>query len=325
MFRNALRTAALIGFSAIAAACGETYQQAPTVLPSPTPVGLQTPAAGAIYLGAYVPAATGGVSSLETTIGRSLAMNMHYYAWANEFPRIAEQSDVENDRYPVESWDCGATDAQIASGAADPLIKTRALALRAFGHPVFLRFFWDMNLPASTVFPYSDASRSACYDASTDEANDVFSPKEFVAAWDHVRAIFAQEDATNVIFVWDVASSGSNPSAYYPGASEVDWVGVDTYETGSDNFSTLFTPTYTFLATYGKPIMIGETGAILSNQPNFLNGIPAALQSSFPSVRAFLYFDGENGAYNYTLSAPLGTAAFTTLAGNSYMSAFGTP
>jgi hypothetical protein len=325
MFRNTLRIALFAFAAVVVSACGETYQQAPVVVPTATPVGLQTPAAGSIYLGAYVPPSTGGISTLESVIGRTLALDSHYYAWVSDFPRLPENSDVENGRYSVESWDCGISDAQIVSGAADPLIKTRALSLKTLGHPIFLRFFWDMNLPSTTVFPYSNASRSSCYDPTTDEPNDVFSPKEFVAAWDHVRAIFAEENVTNVIWVWSVAASGPNPAAYYPGNTEVDWIGVDTYETNSSTFATLFSPTYPFAAGYGKPILVAETGTLAPGQPGFFTNLPTALQSSFPLVQGFMYFDGENAGANYTLGSPLGTAAFTTVATNPYLSAFGTP
>jgi hypothetical protein len=321
MLRKFICAAAAAAFVALLTACGESPTVSPPPpLPTPTPVGLQTPQTSGIYLGAYVPQTAGGIGTLEKSIGRKFALDMHYYGWVGNFPHLSEVADIENGRFSVDSWDCGLSDAQLASGAADMLITTRAQSLKAYGHPVFLRFFWDMNLPSSTVMPYSGDSRSSCYDPSTDNADGTFSAAQFVAAWNHVRRIFAQQGATNVIWVWNVAASGANPSAYYPGDAQVDWIGIDAYEDQNASFQTLFAPSYAFAATYKKPILVAETGTSAGNQQNFLTGLPSVLQSQFPLVAGFMYFDGGS----FTLF-PSGITALTADGQNPYMNGFGTP
>lgn len=327
MFRNALGALALAAFASVVCACGTTPSGAgatPASLPTPTPVGLQTPAAGA-YLGAYVGPANGTIKTIEQLMGRTAAMNMHYYPWAGLFPHFFEPADLANGRFSVDSWDCGMSDAQIASGAADGLITTRATAIKAFGHALFLRWFWDMNLPSTQVLPYSLQPRTACYDPATDNPDGTFSAKEFVAAWIHVRQIFAQQGVTNVVWVWNISASGVDPTAYYPGDSQVDWVGVDTYDDANTDFTTLFAPTYKLVSSHNKPILIGETGTIASNQQSFLEGVPAALQSTFPLVKGFMYFDGANDGVNYGLSQSGGMTGFAVMSRDPYMQPLGSP
>ncbi|MDQ2865155.1 MAG: hypothetical protein M3R51_02905 [Candidatus Eremiobacteraeota bacterium] len=304
-------------------ACGGTPNDvAPTKgpLPTPTPVGIETPGAGAIYLGAYVPPGPGGISTLEAAIGRKLALDMHYYPWISLFPGLQESADFANGRLSVESWDCGIPNAQVAAGAADPLIATRALALKSFGHPIFLRYMWDMNLPATAL------NRQACYDPATDNPDGSFSATQYVAAWNHMRQIFAQNNVTNVIWVWSVSAPGPSASAYYPGDSQVDWIGSDTYDTGGTDFPTMFSPAYQVVSPFGKPVLIGETGASKGTQPPFFASVVPALTSQFPLVKGFIYHDAPNMGTNWSIILPTssGQAAFAALAADPYLSAFGT-
>ncbi len=325
MFRSAATIAVAALFALVLAGCGEGQPGTPAPVVTPTPVGAQTPGTGSIYFGAYVDPGNGSIKTLETLIERPVALNMHYYSWNTLFPHFNETGDLENGRYSVDSWDCGMSDAQIASGAADGLITTRATAIKAFGHAVFMRWFWDMNLPSSTIFAYSKQPRTACYDPATDNSDGTFSAKEFVAAWTHVRQIFAQVGATNVIWVWDVSAAGSNPSAYYPGDSEVDWVGVDAFDTQGVDFPTFFSPIYGTLTHFNKPILIGETGTLSFGQATFLGSVASALQSNFPAVKGFMYYDGVSNGSNWSLNPGPGSTAFVRLAQDPYMAAMGSP
>ena len=54
----------------------------------------------------------------------------------------------------------------------------------------------------------------------------------YVAAWDHIRAIFTAVGATNVSWVWCPTGIGfedGRAKPYYPGDNEVDWVCADVY------------------------------------------------------------------------------------------------
>ncbi|MDQ2865156.1 MAG: hypothetical protein M3R51_02910 [Candidatus Eremiobacteraeota bacterium] len=300
----------------------------PSGAPGPTPSPLLLlPPAGSIYLGVFVnPSQTPSpppslLAGFEAQIGRKMGISTHYYGFYDAFPGPYEIDDVANGRIPVDSWDCEPSNAAVASGADDNAIRSKADAIKAFGHPIFLRYMWEMNLPATPTF------RHVCYDPVNDLPNGVFSPQNYIAAWDHIREIFAEENVTNVVWVWN-PSGAKNPLPYYPGASETDWIGFDRYDDGNVSVQATYAQPYAWLAPLGKPIMIGETGATQTQQPSFFaenpNGAAAMLRNAFPMVKAYMYFDSANlnfaGSYSWVIS-PNNIAAFAAMAADPYFSA----
>jgi hypothetical protein len=277
------------------------------------------PAAGAL-LGAYVdasganPPPTNDLSTFESQIGRTVALTQHYYSFYQAFPGAAEADDAANGRVPIESWDCQPSNASIAAGSQDTFLRKRADALEAFGKPIFVRYMWEMNLPSSPVF------RANCYDSATDAPNGVFSPAEFIAAWHRIRTLFAQEGATNVIWLWNPAGT-INPLPYYPGASYVDWTGFDKYDVASVSFASTYQAPYGFLQPLGKPIMVGETGAAAAIQPSFFAAAVPALRSTYPQIKAFVYFDSSSGAKGDWSLSPAGVSAFAAMGADPYFAA----
>ena len=317
------RLAALVALVAALTACGgggsgpgPGNTSAPTNPPAPNVVP-----SGAIYLGAFVntsgvtPPPVTDLTALEAQIGRKLALSLHYNGFYGTFPGAAEAADAAAGRIPIESWNCQYPNSAVAAGNQDTTIRQRADALKAFGKPIFLRYMWEMNKPSSATF------RASCYSATTDDPNGVFSPTQFIAAWDHIRAIFAQEGATNVIWVW-CPTAESDPSAYYPGAAEVDWVGFDTYDATNTTFAATFQTAYGYFSNLGKPLLIDETGALAANQPAFFSGAASALETQYPLIKGLVYFDASGSANAWALSSP-GLAAFATLGADPYFSAMG--
>jgi mannan endo-1,4-beta-mannosidase len=170
-----------------------------------------------------------------------------------------------------------------------------------------------MNLPAGNF------TRTACYDPNTDLPNQYFSPVQFKAAWAHIRQIFAQEGATNAVWLWTVSGAGANALSYYPGPSQVDWVGFDNFDLTGTSLSATLGPTYSLLAPYGKPIMVTETGAGQSIQTPFFNSAATTLQTQFPLIKGFVYYDGI-GIQDWRI-VPAAIPAFATFANNPYMAA----
>jgi len=314
------------------AACGEGSAPTPTSFSPSTaaPIATRTPLAapvaitnalvppaGSIYFGSYVDSSglLGGATpadtlALEATLGRTLALHMEYQSFTGIFDGPSLQADFANFRVPVVSWNCGAPDAQIVSGQYDSTITLKAQQIKAYGWPVFLRFFWDPNLPATLL------NRADCYN-SADNAGAVFSPSLYVQAWDHVRSIFSEIGASNVIWVWTYSANpnGTSPQAYYPGPNEVDWVGVDAYDLNDQSFQATFSSAYNTLLQYGKPIMITETGADAATQSSFFSSAAGGLQSSFPQVQAFLYYDGVDYVTGQNQDWRVTTAAFPQFLG----------
>jgi len=212
------------------------------------------------------------------------------------------------------AWDCSMPDAQIASGAEDTYLESVAAQAAAYGHPIFLRFLWEMNLPVS-------GSRKACWDPNTDLPGNVLSPTYFKAAWQHMHAIFVAAGATNVVWVWNPSGPGPSPSEYYPGSNVVDWVGIDDYDLTSIPFVTNSGAVLDSFAQYAKPVVIAETGTQAAYQPAYLSQIGGVLSQSYPMVMGVSYFDSNAGVRaKWSLTAS-GTAAFATMGAEPYFSA----
>jgi hypothetical protein len=279
------------------------------------------PKPGTAYLGAYVnPGITLGpfetvTGQFEQQIGRPLAIHAEYYKWYDSFPGAPEIDDYEHGRVPVISWDCGATANDVATGVEDGILIEHARAFKAYGHRIFLRYFWEMNLP------YAVEERPHCVDPVRD-INGYVSPSDYIAAWDHMRAVFAAQGVTNVVWVW--CPSGSltiNPLNYYPGPSETDWIGFDHYDlTGTLGLDETLASPYSALAGLNQPMMIAETGTVGSTQSSFLSVAPSVLQGDFPLIRGLMYYDGYGHRQDWRLTAD-GLSTFASIAATPYLSA----
>lgn len=325
MASNARAAVVLAAFAALAA-CGEMPNQVSSTasggqthppLPTPTPVGIQTPAPGSIFLGAFVPGAA-GIPGLEASVNRTLAIDADYRNWVSKVPSSQANDDLRNGRIYFGSWDCGISDFAVAAGQDDALITTTALAIKKYGHTVFLRYMWDPNTTPASM------QRQECYDVSTDNEDGTFSPVQYVKAYRHIHQIFVNNGVNNVDWVWSFNPAGSNdPVPYYPGDDVVDWIGIDAYATAATftSFSQLLSAPYALFSGHNKPMIVSEAGASPALQVTFLTGAPQTLHSQFPQIQGFVYFDGTtpNGV-NWSLGAS-GGAQFTKFANDPYMTA----
>jgi beta-mannanase len=130
---------------------------------------------------------------------------------------------------------------------------------------------------------------------------------QYVAMWRHVHAIFVQQGATNVRWVWspNVTYYGAQDfTAQYPGDAYVDWVALDGYNFGTSqswswwvDFTTIFGPSYDALVKItNKPVMIAEFASVEQGgdkamwiTSSMLSDIPVR----FPKVRAALWFNED--------------------------------
>jgi Glycosyl hydrolase family 26 len=233
------------------------------------------------------------------------------------------------------SWDycCGVDQpmfslASITRGDHDAYLIEWARAARAWNHPFFLRFDWEMN--GWWQFPWAEQINGN-------------QPGDYVRAWRHVHDIFVQQGATNATWVWcpNIASPGTTPvETLYPGDTYVDWVGMDGYNFGTDkgnqwqSFSQVFAGSAynSYQNTYAqllklaptKPMMIAETGTSRNG------GDPGAwihdalleqLPNKFPQIRALVWFNWNDGDPNLSWpieSAPATLEAFTASIRSDY-------
>ncbi len=271
------------------------------------------------YFGAFVnpPGTTNqetATETLETSIGRTLALHMHYYPWGNgttpNFPDAAMQEDLIKGRVPVVSWKCGDLDSNVADGADDPLIINTAKAVKAFGGPVFIRWFWEMNIPNSN-------GQGSCLGTA--------GAAGYIAAWQHIHDIFAAQGVTNVSWLWNPGNNlgHPDPAPYYPGSNYVDWIGFDGYDKYNyDNFGSVFNGFYAEFASYGKPMLVAETGECPSEQAVYLQSAQTEIGGGMiPLVKGFMYFDapGNYTACSWVLGAS-GLSAFAAMGATTFFS-----
>ena len=285
------------------------------VNPSTAPV---PPTHGA-YFGARVrpavdtqPAEIAAVHSLQGQIGRRLDIVHVYAEWQEPFPTSSDLAFVRQGSLLLLSWS-GADTRAIASGTYDNWIRQRALAIKAVGKRIFLEWRWEMDRPGLSA--------------------QVHSPADYIAAWDHIRSIFAQEHVDNVAWVWCPTARGfatGTAAAYYPGDNEVNWVCADAYPGPGPyrSFATIVQPFLDWASHHRKPIMIGEYGVPYTYGPQqraqWLWDAARTVQDH-TQIKALVYFDANaQHAYALTAGSPA-LQAFRNIAHVPYFNPIGLP
>jgi Glycosyl hydrolase family 26 len=215
------------------------------------------------------------------------------------FPTDTFESVRTHGAIPFFSWaNSGITDQDVADGKYDSYLTGWAQAARAWGHPFFLRFDWEMNGP---WFSWGLGNPKIANTA-----------QEYVAAWRHVHDIFSSVGATNVTWVWcpnvDPGGKFADLPSLYPGNSYVDWTCLDGYNgnTPWTSFTNLFATSYDLITGQiapTKPMILGEVGSTEAggNKAQWISDMFAALPTRFPKIRGLLWFEkAETGPGGYT-------------------------
>ncbi len=304
----------------VAITVGLGSARSPAAHPTPepplprTPVAIPAPATGA-YFGAWVDPTMygqhghiGAVNALQLQIGRRLDIVHTYLRQDAMFPTASDLAWVRQGSMLLVSWALNDTRG-IAAGEWDASIRQRARELKALGKPVFLEWRWEMDRPNIRFA--------------------VGTPADYIAAWKHIRLIFAEQHVTNVAWVWCPTARGfasGRAQAYYPGNNEVDWVCADSYpRPGTQaSFADVVHPFLAWAARHPEPIMIGEYGVPQSysaeRRAQWLHDAEQTVVRD-RQIKALLYFDsnitGPSPLTSYGLDAgPL--AAFRDIADNRY-------
>lgn len=182
------------------------------------------------------------------------------------FPDAQAQAVVNQGAVPMltTQWDCNLWN--ITSGKDNTIIKNWASQAKAFGHTILIRPWRELN---GAWYPWGIAPKSDISRCSGQ--TKPVTAGEYVAAWKHAwKLVHDTEDATNVLWVWNVATGGTHSRIYdaaYPGNTYVNYVSFDSYvgNTQTPKGSSTPTPwsatqsTYKALTTLTtKPIMVAE-------------------------------------------------------------------
>jgi hypothetical protein len=212
---------------------------------------------------------------------------------------------------PIFSWNSSSSSTElnqpdftlgaITSGRYDSYIREFGLKAKAWGHPFFLRFDWEMN---GFWFPWSEGVNGN-------------KPGEFVAAWRHVHDIFTAVGATNATWVWcpnvDLHSSLTPLGALYPGDEYVDWTGLDGFNWGKragspgwQTFNQVFHRTYKRIVTRvapGKPMMLPEIASSNKggDKPAWIRDMLEIIRHRYRKIRAVVWYDVDDRGTNWPL------------------------
>ena len=222
---------------------------------------------------------------IESVMGRKMDIDHVYTGWKDPFPGWREKWDVEHGRVPFVSWAKTSTSA-INSGRYDGLIKQRAADVKAFGAPILLQWFHEM-----------DGARNK---------HIAGSPAKFIAAWKRIHRIFERAGVKNASWVWCPNAWGfaaGEAQKFYPGDEYVDWICANGYNWNPGRrgdewrpFEWVFQPFYDWAAGRGKPLMIGEFGVQerkSGEKAEWLRDAADALKTKFPKIKAIVYFNVE--------------------------------
>jgi hypothetical protein len=237
------------------------------------------------------------------------------------------------------SWELGygATQpafrlSKISNGTYDAYIRQWALDAKAWGHPFFLRFDWEMN--GTWQFPWAEQINGN-------------KRRDYIKAWQHVHDIFTQNGALNATWVWCPNIGGSTTRAVadlYPGDAYVDWTcldGYNKYDNAWLSFNTVFSASGinwlnnsyndVLAVAPNKPMMIGETGTLEAGDGGakkaewYKQAFSSQLTAQFPKIKAVVLFDwNDNSSTLASLpidSTPTAQAGFAASIANSLFAA----
>jgi len=232
------------------------------------------------------------------------------------FPLTPIESARNYGAIPLFSWSSSSTPedgpqrpwrlSNIINGSLDPYLRKFAESAKAWGHPFFLRFDWEMN---GFWFPWSEGVNSN-------------KKGEFVAAWRHVHDIFTSVGATNASWVWcpnvDFTRKLIPLNKVYPGKKYVDWTCLDGFNWGKradsagwQTFNQVFHETYKRVLKIApnKPMLLGEVASneIGGSKPawikNMLREVPR-----YRKIRGLVWFDVKDRNTHWPLESSKGAA-----------------
>jgi len=331
--------ATAFGQHGVKATTSVTVKVANTVpTPEPEPEPTPEPSTGSpIYWGATIgtqltgnqpPWDMSAVTKFEEETKKKVSLVQFFQPFANCNPNCSFYSfpvnPLENIRshgsIPVLSWSSQSIPStksepdfqlsDVISGRYDSYIREFATKAKAWGHPFFLRFDWEMN---GKWFPW-------------DEGVNGNQPGEFVTAWRHVHDIFSEVGTTNATWVWcpNIEFNGGTPIAsQYPGDAYVDWTGIDGYNRGTNptnpegwkTFGQVYRSTYNSIVgtiAPSKPMMIGEVASSEygGSKAAWMKDMLARIPSEYQKIKALLYFD----KFDSNMDWPLETSTSATTA-----------
>jgi phage terminase large subunit-like protein len=253
-------------------------------------------ASGSMYFGATISGETYGQTGnapwntqawnlFERHAGKKVAILNQSQSFAS-FNEYDANATYNRGAIPLVTMGLQGTSLEsIAKGGQDAAIKRWAQEAKAWGHPFLFAPWWEMN---GGWYAWGRSSY-------------------FVAAWKRFHDLVVGQGASNVTWTWLVngiwSDPASDPSRYYPGASYVDWMALDSYNWGRnpaqpDRWITpeqTITPTLKVLKGLapGKPIAIVEDASTEygGNKTDWIREMLTTYLPHHPEIKAYMWFN----------------------------------
>jgi mannan endo-1,4-beta-mannosidase len=288
-----------VAVAAIVVAFGTHSTRGPVQAePSPPSQGRYgLPTTPASYVG-LAPESYAQVNAFTRGTGVKPRVLVYYSGWPQPFRAAFAAAATKDGAVPlVQMNPTHISIAAIAAGQYDSYLRTYAMAVRAFGHPIILSFGHEMNGNWYS-WGYSHTS-----------------PAVFVAAWQHIVTLFRKQGAQKVTWLWTIntiheQTGVPSPKPWWPGSTYVNWVGIDGYYINASSvFASVFGPT--IVAVRGlthDPVLIAETSATpASVQPTKIANLFAGVR--LYGLLGFVWFDADNKV-DWRISSSAALAAF---------------
>jgi len=214
---------------------------------------LSSPLGRPMLIGSYQPnnpGSTGQLTEFAREAGFTPRIASYYTSdFAQPFAaQFAREMAAQGTQVLLQWQPRGTTNAAIASGQEDAVIRAAAQAVATVNATVIISYGQEMN---GSWYPWGNAAPNT--------------PADYIAAYRRVWAVFQEMKTYNVTWLWDpnVSYTGSSPlKSWYPGDQYVDWAGLDGYfSSPSVTFDGLFGPSIAELRSFtAKPLVIGESG-----------------------------------------------------------------
>jgi serine/threonine protein kinase len=267
----------------------------------------------AVMLGTWTSTEGNGYS---TVAGQHPNVANTYLLWGNSFPTSFAGQAQSAGAIPfveIEPWqsagpgNCSYTSRfpAMTTIGANGVAISRYLgafgsAIASFGHPVIITFAREFNMSGQYPWAQGDCEGTT--------------PAQWIKAWDTVRSdIDATADGL-AHFMWapsvDTGGTTIDPTPYWPGASQVDMVGVEgipSTQWGSElgTFPGMFGPVFHEIhALTSLPIFIAETN---------LASLDGSGYQSLPGFISDLCTNGGDGILQFQDIQTLSDAQWTEL------------
>jgi hypothetical protein len=195
------------------------------------------------------------VFAMEKLIGRKLDVTRHYMSWERDIPNDQVRQSAKTGHIPLISWEAQRRNgtfvkwADIAAGRHDSELRTKAHALKNWGH----RAYFVFNHEPENDTPSGNAA-------------------QFKAAFNHVRHVFDTIGAHNLRWVCTLMrptyqGAHGGAGAWVPSGAQA--LGVDGYNRGACNpgngwetFPSIFAGARNYAKNHNKKLIIQEWGCV---------------------------------------------------------------